>query len=140
MADNLVTALEATKALVAHIDQEYVFDRAAAGGCSGLDFYQSDTFYDLIVAARQAISAVENGLADPGKASADPVSLGAARQSLIAAATALATYIEKERAFDKVSDLGAVGFETYQSEAFIQAIQRVNTAIRALESGLNTSA
>ena len=65
MKDEFLTLLEASKALVMYIDKEYVFDKAAAGGCSGMDYYQSDTFYDLIVDTRKAITDVENGSEDP---------------------------------------------------------------------------
>ena len=49
MHDDFLKLLEAAKSLVTYIDKEYVFDKAAAGGCSGMDYHLSDTFYDLIV-------------------------------------------------------------------------------------------
>ena len=62
MKDEFLALLESAKALVTYIDEAYVFDRAAAGGCSGMDYHLSDTFYDLITNTRKAISDVENGL------------------------------------------------------------------------------
>ena len=61
MADEFLAIFEAAKALVTYIDKEYVFDKAAAGGCSGMDYHLSDKFYDLIVNARKVINDVENG-------------------------------------------------------------------------------
>ena len=55
---------------------------------------------------------------------------------LFEAAKALATYVEKERAFDKVNDMGPVGIETYQSDAFIEIIQSTNNAVKEVENGL----
>ena len=62
MEDDLLALFEAAKALVTYIDEEYVFDRAAAGGCSGMDFHLSDAFYDLIVNTRKAVNEIENEL------------------------------------------------------------------------------
>jgi len=62
MTEGEVKLLEAAKALVAYIDREHVFDKAADMGCGGFDTYQSDRFYDLIADARKAVEEVENGL------------------------------------------------------------------------------
>ena len=129
MKAEFVTLLEASKALVTHIDKEYVFDKASAGGCSGMDYYLSDKFYDLIVNARKVINDVENG---PEDSDTD----GEASLRLLEAAKALTTHIDKERAFDKVNDLGPVGVETYQSDAFIEIIQTANKAVEKVENGL----
>ena len=59
MKDEYVTLFEAARDLVAYIDKEHVFDKAADMGCGGFDTYQSDAFYDLIAEARKAISEVE---------------------------------------------------------------------------------
>jgi len=123
---------EASKALVIYIDEKNVFDRAAAGGCSGMDFHLSDAFYDLIVNARKAIKDVES---EPVNSSTD----GEASLRLFEAIKALATHVEKEHAFDKVNDMGSVGIETYQSEAFIEVIQKANKAVEEVENGLNVS-
>jgi len=123
---------EASKALVIYIDNENVFDKAAAGGCSGMDFHLSDAFYDLIVNARKAIKDVES---EPVNSSTD----GEASLRLFEAIKALATHVEKEHAFDKVNDMGSVGIETYQSEAFIEVIQKANKAVEEVENGLKVS-
>jgi len=132
MKDELLTLFEATKVLVTYIDKEYVFDKASAGGCSGMDYHLSDKFYDLIVNARKVINDVENG---PEDADTD----GNASVRLYEAAKALATHVEKERAFDKVNDMGPVGIETYQSEALIEVIKKANNAIQEVENGLKVS-
>ena len=132
MKDEFLTLFEATKVLVTYIDKEYVFDKASAGGCSGMDYHLSDKFYDLIVNARKVINDVENG---PEDSDTD----GNASVRLYEAAKALATHVEKERAFDKVNDMGPVGIETYQSEALIEVIKKANNAIQEVENGLKVS-
>jgi hypothetical protein len=135
MNDDFLKLLEAAKSLVTYIDKEYVFDKAAAGGCSGMDYHLSDTFYDLIVNTRKAISQVENGLEGPSADSDNKIQKKGCVQ-LFEAAKALATYVEKERAFDKVNDMGPVGVETYQSDTFIEVIQKANKAVKAVETSL----
>jgi len=132
MEDDFLALFEASKALVIYIDNENVFDKAAAGGCSGMDFHLSDTFYDLIVNARKAIKDVESGRENSNTD-------GEASLRLFEAIKALATHVEKEHAFDKVNDMGSVGIETYQSEAFIEVIQKANKAVEEVENGLNVS-
>ena len=132
MKAEFLTLFEATKVLVTYIDKEYVFDKASAGGCSGMDYHLSDKFYNLIVNARKVISDVENGPED-----SDTDGEGSLR--LYEAAKALATHIDKERAFDKVNDMGPVGIETYQSEALIEVIQKANNAIQEAENRLKVS-
>ncbi len=132
MEDDVLALFEASKALVIYIDNENVFDKAAAGGCSGMDFHLSDAFYDLIVNARKAIKDVES---EPVNSNTD----GEASLRLFEAIKALATHVEKEHAFDKVNDMGSVGIETYQSEAFIEVIQKANKAVEEVENGLNVS-
>ena len=131
MKDEFLTLFESAKALVAYIDNESVFDRAAAGGCSGMDFHLSDTFYDLIVNARKAINDVESVLevstTDGNKEKV---------LRLFDAAKALTTHVDKAHAFDKVNDMGSVGIETYQSEAFLEVIQKANIAIDDVEKKL----
>ena len=129
MKDEFLTLFEAAKVLVTYIDTEYVFDKASAGGCSGMDYHLSDKFYELIVNARKVISDVENG---PEDSDTD----GEASLRLLEAAKALTTHIDKERAFDKVNDMGPVGIETYQSDAFIEIIQTANKAVEKVENGL----
>ena len=132
MKDEFLTLFEASKALVTYIDKEYVFDKAAAGGCSGMDYHLSDAFYDLIVDARKVISEVENGLEAPH---ADNEAREGCKK-LFETSKALITHIEKTPAFDKVNELGPVGIETYQSESFIEVIQKANNAIQIAERGL----
>lgn len=132
MKDEFLTLFEASKALVTYIDKEYVFDKASAGGCSGMDYHLSDKFYDLIVNARKVISDVENG---PENSDTD----GEASLRLLEAAKALATHVEKEHAFDKVNDMGSVGIQTYQSDALKEVIQNTNKALQEAENGLKIS-
>lgn len=139
MKDEFLVLCEAAKALVTYIDQQYVFDKAAAGGCSGMDYHLSDRFYDLIVDTRKAINEVENGLnaSDTDSENDIPTKEGCLR--LFEAVKDLTTHVEKERAFDKVNDMGPVGIETYQSDAFIEVIQRTNKAAEEVENGLKVS-
>ena len=132
MEDDLLTLIEAAKVLVTYIDSENVFDKAAAGGCSGMDFHLSDAFYDLIVNARKAINDAENG-------SKDSNTDGGASLKLFEATKALATHVEKEHAFDKVNDMGSVGIETYQSDALIELIKNTNKTLLEVENGLKVS-
>jgi len=129
MEDEFLALFEATKALVTYIDKESVFDRAAAGGCSGMDFHLSDAFYDLIVNTRKVIKDVENG-----REGSDTDAEASLR--LFEATKALTVHVDKEHAFDKVNDMGSVGIETYQSEAFIEVIQKANDAIGEVEKKL----
>jgi hypothetical protein len=132
MEDDSLALFEAAKILVTYIDKEYVFDKASAGGCSGMDYHLSDKFYDLIVNARKVISDVENG---PEDSDTD----GEASLRLLEAAKALTTHIDKERAFDKVNDMGSVGIETYQSDALKEVVQNTNKAVQEVENGLKIS-
>ena len=130
MNDEFLALFEAAKALVTYIDNESVFDRAAAGGCSGMDFHLSDDFYDLIVNTRNAINDVETELKISSTDGKKKIS------RLLDAAKALTVHVDKEHAFDKVNDMGSVGIETYQSEAFIEIIQYTNSAIGEVEKRL----
>ena len=132
MEDEFLILFEASKALVRYIDDENVFDKAAAGGCSGMDYHLSDKFYDLIVNARKVINDVGNGPKDSDRD-------GEASLRLLEASKALTRHIEKERAFDKVNDMGPVGIETYKSDAFIEIIQKTNKAVEEAENGLKIS-
>lgn len=134
MNDKASKLLAAAEALMTYIRKEDVFDRAAAGGCSGLDFHQSDAFYDLIVAARDTLADCQDKLeeaASKGDTADKP--LVEEFVKLSAAVKALLAHIELERAFDKVTDLGAVGFETHKSEAFIQVLQNAKEAVEGFE-------
>ena len=132
MKDEFLTLFEAAKALVTYIDEKNVFDKASAGGCSGMDYHLSDKFYDLIVNTRKAINDVEKGQEDFNKD-------GEASLRLFEISKALATHVDKAHAFDKVNDMGPLGIETYQSEAFIEVIQKANKAVEEVENELKTS-
>ena len=136
MKAEFLALFEAAKALITYIDKESVFDRAAAGGCSGMDYHLSDRFYDLIVDTKKVINEFENGLnaSDTDSENEMPTKEGCLR--LFEVLKGLATHVEKERAFDKVNDMGPVGIETYQSDAFIEVIQKTNKAIQEAENGL----
>ena len=139
MDDEFLVLFETVKDLVSYIDNESVFDRAAAGGCSGMDFHLSDAFYDLIVNTRKAINAVENGSDTSTAGDKKKIPSKEEHLRLLEAAKALAVHVYKEHAFDKVKDMGSVGIETYQSELFIEVIQRANNAIGDVERALNIS-
>jgi len=62
VGNELLRLLDATKALIAYIDGEYVFDKASDAGCGGFDTYRSDEFDALIENTRKAVINVENGL------------------------------------------------------------------------------
>ncbi len=136
MQDEFLTLFEAAKALVTYIDKEDVFDKAAAGGCSGMDYYLSDPFYDLIVNARKAVNEFENGLKASDTDSEKKIQVREVCLRLFEASKALATHIDKERVFDKVNDMGPVGVETYQSDMLIEIIQKVNKAVEEAEEGV----
>ncbi len=55
MMDHVKRLYEASKALVAYIDKEDVFDKVGSMGCGGVDHHQSEAFYNLIADARNAI-------------------------------------------------------------------------------------
>jgi hypothetical protein len=87
---------------------------------------------NFIVNARKAINDVENGQEVFNKD-------GEASLRLFEASKALATHVKKEHAFDKVNNMGPVGIETYQSEAFIEVIKNTNKALQEVENGLKVS-
>ena len=139
MADEFLALFDAAKTLVTYIDEAYVFDKAAAGGCSGMDYHLSDKFYDLIVDTRKSISEVENEKDTSSEESENRIPAGEENVRLFEAVKALISHIEKERAFDKVNDMGPVGIETYQSDAFIEIIQNTNKTLENVENGLKAS-
>ena len=133
MKDEFLKLFESAKTLMTYIDEKNVFDKAAAGGCSGIDYHLSDDFYDLIVNTRKAIGEVENGMNTP-----DPDNENReGYPKLFEAVKALTIHIDKEHAFDKTRDMGPVGVETYQSEAFIEVVQNTNKAIQKAEKELS---
>ena len=145
MKDEFLKLFESAKTLMTYIDEKNVFDKAAAGGCSGMDYHLSDDFYDLIVNTRKAISDVENGLSESdtdsevenGMNTPDPDNENReGYPKLFEAVKALTIHIDREHAFDKVNDMGPVGIETYQSEAFIEVVQNTNKAIKEAETSI----
>ena len=56
---------EAARALVTYIDREDVFDKVGDMGCGGVDHHQSETFYNLIAAAKRALTDFEGTLKKP---------------------------------------------------------------------------
>lgn len=62
MEEKYLRLLEATKALVNHIDTEHVFDKAVQMGRGSLDTSRSQDFDDLVEKAREAVNKVENVL------------------------------------------------------------------------------
>jgi hypothetical protein len=59
-ARNLV---KATRALVAYIQDNHVFDKLADGGCGLYDTYRSDPFDEALNKARSAAQEMEKALA-----------------------------------------------------------------------------
>ena len=55
---------------------------------------------------------------------------------LLEAAKSLVTYIDKEYVFDKASDAGCGGFDTYRSDKFDALIENTRKAVIDIENGL----
>ncbi|MCU0574290.1 MAG: hypothetical protein MUC41_15030 [Syntrophobacteraceae bacterium] len=66
MNDQSMRLYEASKALVAYIDSEDVFDKVGSMGCGGVDHHQSEAFYNLIADARNALRAFEDSMKTGG--------------------------------------------------------------------------
>jgi hypothetical protein len=62
MNGQVLKLYEASKALVNYIDSEDVFDKVGSMGCGGVDHHQSETFYNLIAAARMALKEFEKDI------------------------------------------------------------------------------
>ena len=56
--------------------------------------------------------------------------------ALLENAKALVTYIDKEYVFDKASDAGCGGFDTYRSDKFDALIENTRKAVINVENGL----
>jgi hypothetical protein len=54
--------LEATKALVNHIDTEHVFDKGVQTGRGAFDTSRSEELDDLVEKARKAVRKAEDGI------------------------------------------------------------------------------
>ena len=61
MEEMYLRMLEATKALVNHIDTEHVFDKGVQTGRGAFDTSRSEEFDDLVEKAREAVDKMENG-------------------------------------------------------------------------------
>jgi len=61
MDDKYLRLLEATKALIKHIDREHVFDKAVEMGRGSLDTSRSEEFDGLVSKAREAVKNAEDG-------------------------------------------------------------------------------
>lgn len=61
MEEMYLRLLEATKALVNHIDRESVFDNAVQMGRGSLDTSRSEKLDDLIEKAREAVKNAQDG-------------------------------------------------------------------------------
>jgi len=53
---------------------------------------------------------------------------------LLEAAKAMVTYIDKEHVFDKASDAGCGGFDTYRSDQFMALIKNAREAVNAVDN------
>ena len=62
MDEKYLRLLEATKALVNHIDAERVFDKDVQLGRGNLDTSRSEEFDDLIEKAREAVNKAEKSI------------------------------------------------------------------------------
>jgi len=62
MDEKYLRLLEATKALLNHIDTENVFDKAVQMGRGSLDTSRSEEFDGLVSKAREAVKNVDDGI------------------------------------------------------------------------------
>jgi len=62
MDEKYLRLLEATKALLNHIDSENVFDKAVQMGRGSLDTSRSEEFEGLVSKAREAVKNAEDGI------------------------------------------------------------------------------
>ena len=62
MEEKYLRLLEATKALVDHIDAESVFDKAVQMGRGSLDTSRSEKLDELVEKAREAVKKAEDGM------------------------------------------------------------------------------
>ena len=61
MEEKYLRLLEATKALVNHIDTEHVFDKGVQTGRGAFDTSRSEQLDDLVEKAREAVKNAEDG-------------------------------------------------------------------------------
>jgi hypothetical protein len=62
MQDKVLELLKATKALVAYIEEHYVFDKLSDAGCGLYDTYRSDQFEEVVFSAKRVASELEEEL------------------------------------------------------------------------------
>jgi len=62
MDEKYLRLLEATKALLNHIDSERVFDKAVQMGRGSLDTSRSEEFDGLVSKVREAVQNAEDGI------------------------------------------------------------------------------
>lgn len=62
MEETYLRLLEATKALLNHIDTEHVFDKGVQTGRGAFDTSRSQEFEDLVEKAREAVRKAEDGI------------------------------------------------------------------------------
>lgn len=59
MEERIVRFLGVTRALLAYMDEEYVFDKLADAGCGGADPHRSERFDELIKEVRRGLEELE---------------------------------------------------------------------------------
>jgi len=59
MKEKVIRLKEATRALVAYIEENQVFDKTADCGCGGVDTFRSDPFEAVIRDAKEALKELE---------------------------------------------------------------------------------
>ena len=62
MRDKVQDLLKATQALVAYIEEHYVFDKLADAGCGLYDTYRSDDFEKVVFAVKRVAEELEKEL------------------------------------------------------------------------------
>ncbi len=66
MQDKVNELVKATQALVAYIEEHYVFDKLADAGCGLYDTYRSDDFEKVVNSAKQVAKELEEQLSRAG--------------------------------------------------------------------------
>ena len=61
MEEKYLRLLEATKALLNHIDTEHVFDKGIQSGRGAFETSRSEEFDDLVAKARAAVKKAQDG-------------------------------------------------------------------------------
>jgi HEPN domain-containing protein len=66
MRDKVNELLKATQALVAYIEEHYVFDKLADAGCGLYDTYRSDDFEKVVNSAKRVANELAEELSRTG--------------------------------------------------------------------------